>query len=83
MAHIRNREQTSWISQSKFEIEHESELLGCRRIILRIVRFMKDNHLSQKELASRLNVTPQYINKLLHGQDLAGCREKYAGIVGD
>lgn len=70
MAHKRNREQTSWISRTKFEIEHEEELLECRRIVLKIVRYMKDNGLSQKELASRLNVTPQYINKFLHGQEL-------------
>lgn len=70
MAHRRKREQTTWLTQAKFELEHEDELLECRRIVLKIVRYMKDNHLTQKELASRLNVTPQYINKLLHGQDL-------------
>lgn len=61
---------TTWISRSKVEIENEEELLACRRIILKIVRFMKDNNMNQKDLAEKLNVTPQYINKLLHGQDL-------------
>lgn len=70
MAHTRNREQASWISRAKAEIEQEDGILECRRIVLRIVRYMKDNHLTQKELACRLNVTPQYVNKLLHGQDL-------------
>lgn len=60
----------TWISKSKFEIENEEELLACRRIILRIVRYMKDNKMSQKDLAQKLNVSPQYINKLIHGQDL-------------
>ena len=60
----------TWISKSKFEIENEEELLACRRIILRIIRYMKDNKMSQKDLAKKLNVSPQYINKLLHGQDL-------------
>lgn len=60
----------TWISKSKFEIENEEELLACRRIILKIVRYMKDNKMSQKDLAEKLNVSPQYINKLLHGQDL-------------
>ena len=31
---------------------------------------MKDNNMNQKDLAEKLNVTPQYINKLLHGQNL-------------
>lgn len=61
---------TTWISKSKFEIENEEELLACRRIILKIVRYMKDNKMTQKDLSEKLNVSPQYINKLLHGQDL-------------
>lgn len=70
MAHKRIKEQSSWISRAKFEIEHEEEILACRLIVLRIVRFMKDNHLTQKDLAERLNVSPQYINKFLNGGDL-------------
>jgi len=60
----------TWISKSKREIENEEEFLACRRIILRIVRYMKDNMMSQKDLSEKLNVSPQYVNKLLHGQDL-------------
>lgn len=60
----------TWVSKSNVEIENGEELLACRRIILKIVRYMKDNKMSQKDLADKLNVSPQYINKLLHGQDL-------------
>lgn len=60
----------TWISKSKAEIENAEELLACSRIILKIVRYMKDNNINQKELAQKLNVSPQYVNKLLHGQDL-------------
>ncbi len=60
----------TWISKSKDEIRNEEELLACRKIILKIIRYMKDNRLSQKNLAEKLNVSPQYINKLLHGQNL-------------
>ena len=49
---------------------NEEELLACRKIILKIVRYMKDNKMNQKDLAEKLNVSPQYINKLLHGQDI-------------
>ena len=70
MTHKRTRETSSWIVKSKYEIEHEEELLECRLIVLKIVRFMKDNHLSQKDLAEKLDVSPQYINKFLHGQAL-------------
>ena len=60
----------TWVSKSNVEIENGEELLACRRIILKIVRYMKDNKMSQKDLADKLNVSPQYINKLIHGQDL-------------
>ena len=30
---------------------------------------MEANHMSQKQLAEKLGVSPQYINKFLHGQD--------------
>ena len=60
----------TWVSKSNVEVENGEELLACRRIILKIVRYMKDNKMSQKDLADKLNVSPQYINKLLHGQDL-------------
>lgn len=66
----RVKPEKNWISKSKFEIENEEELLACRRIILKIVRYMKDNNMNQRELAQKLGVSPQYINKLLHGQDL-------------
>ena len=62
--------KTSWISKSRSEIDNEDELLACRRIILKIVRYMKDNKMSQKDLSQKLNVSPQYIHKLIHGQDL-------------
>ena len=70
MAQKRLRAVSSWIEEAKHERENEEDLLACRLIVLKIVRYMKDHHLSQKELAEKLNVSPQYINKFLHGQDL-------------
>ena len=70
MAQKRLRAVSSWIEEAKHEREIEEDLLACRLIVLKIVRYMKDHHLSQKELAEKLNVSPQYINKFLHGQDL-------------
>ena len=70
MANGRLRAASSWIEEAKREREIEEDLLACRHIVLKIVRYMKENHLSHKELAKKLNVSPQYINKFLHGQDL-------------
>ena len=70
MAQKRLRAVSSWIEEAKHERENEEDLLACRLIVLKIVRYMKDHHLSQKELAEKFNVSPQYISKFLHGQDL-------------
>ncbi|MDE5883147.1 MAG: helix-turn-helix domain-containing protein, partial [Muribaculaceae bacterium] len=40
-----------------------------KKIVLKVLRYMEDNHMSQKELADKLDVSPQYINKFLHGQE--------------
>ena len=42
----RVKQTTTWISKSKTEIENEEEILACRRIILKIVRYMKDNKMN-------------------------------------
>lgn len=70
MAQGKLRAVSKWIEEAKHEREIEEDLLACRLIVLKIVRYMKDHHLSQKDLAEKLNVSPQYINKFLHGQDL-------------
>lgn len=70
MARERIKKQIPWMSLTDEDFEKEEDLQVCRLIVLRIVRFMKDNNLTQKDLAEKLNVTPQYINKFLHGHDL-------------
>ena len=70
----RLRKSASWITETQRIYENLEETNTFSRIALRIIRYMKDNGLTQKELAERLNVTPQYVNKLLHGAnfDLQG-----------
>lgn len=65
----RLRKSASWITETQRTYENLEETKAFSRFVLRIVRYMKDNGLTQKELAERLNVTPQYVNKLLHGAD--------------
>ena len=49
-------------------IENEEEFIAGKKIVLKVLRYMESNHLSQKDLAEKLGVSPQYINKFLHGQ---------------
>ena len=57
------------MSDATKSIENEEEVIAGKKIILKVLRYMEANHISQKELAGKLGVSPQYINKFLHGQD--------------
>jgi transcriptional regulator with XRE-family HTH domain len=65
----RLRRVSSWVNDTTREIEFEEDLRVGKMIVLKIVRYMEENHLTQKDLAKQLNVSPQYINKFLHGQE--------------
>jgi len=62
------RDVSDWIEKNKEAIERSEELQFGARIVVKIKRYMRANGLSQKQLAEKLNVTPQYINKMLHGE---------------
>lgn len=50
-------------------IENEDEIIAVKKIVLKILRYMETNDLSQKDLAEKLGVSPQYMSKFLHGQE--------------
>lgn len=47
-----------------------SEANACKSIVYRLIQYMYDHKMSQRDLARKLDVIPQYINKLLRGEDL-------------
>ena len=63
------RRTSDWIRKTEDELAHEDEILARTAIILRLLQFMRDHNLKQKDLAEMLGVSPQYVNKLLHDQD--------------
>ncbi len=65
----RLRKVSSWMSDAAASINNEDEILAGKKIVLKILRYMESNRMSQKELAGKLGVSPQYINKFLHGQE--------------
>lgn len=65
----RMRKVSSWMTDAVEAINNEDEILAGKRIVLKIIRYMENNHMSQKDLAEKLDVSPQDINKFLHGQD--------------
>lgn len=59
----------AWMKEDSRDLKRQGEIRATTKIILHLIDFMEQNQMSQTELAKRLNVTPQYIHKLLHGQD--------------
>jgi len=61
------RDVTDWTEKNRQMFDRIEELQFGARIVVKIKRYMRTNGLSQKQLADRLGVSPQYINKMLHG----------------
>lgn len=59
----------AWMKEDSRDLKRQDEIRATTKIILHLINYMEQNQMSQTELAKRLNVTPQYIHKLLHGQD--------------
>ncbi len=51
----------------RYRIENKSWLKESKRIAIKILVALKEQSLSQKDLAEKMNVSPQYINKLVKG----------------
>ena len=60
---------SSWISDTAKSVNNEEEVLAGKKIVLKVLRYMESNNMTQKELAEKLGVSPQYVNKFLHGQE--------------
>lgn len=59
----------SWMKEDSRDLRRQGEIRATTKIIQHLIDYMEQNQMSQTDLAKRLNVTPQYIHKLLHGQD--------------
>ncbi len=62
------KNNSNWVEQLNYDIENREEIRAINFIVLTIKQYMKEHGLKQNELAEILGVTPQYVNKLLHGQ---------------
>lgn len=58
---------SDWTKKNHEIIDRIEEMQFGARIVIKIKNYMRANNLSQKQLADLLSVTPQYINKILHG----------------
>ena len=62
--------QSNYLQNAQFRIENRKWLNYSSNIALRIIAALEQQaHMTQKALAEKLEVSPQYINKILKGQE--------------
>lgn len=64
-----SKEKSGLLEKLKWEKENEQWLDHSFQIALNVVRAMRKQNLNQKDLAQLMQVTPQYISKMLKGKE--------------
>jgi len=64
-----SEEPSTWQQEAEWREENESWLANSFKIALKILNVLRERSLSQKELAEKMLVSPQHINKILKGQE--------------
>jgi ribosome-binding protein aMBF1 (putative translation factor) len=60
---------SDWKAKAKYRRENREWLKKSAAIAVRILNALKAQNLSQKELAERMNISPQQISKIVKGQE--------------
>lgn len=58
-----------FVEEATWRKENASWLRWSRQLAVTLIGYMQDNGLKRADLASRLNVSPQYVSKLLSGTE--------------
>jgi len=65
---IAAKESSKWIENARWREENSDWLEKSAKIALKILRELRAKKMTQKELADHLEVSPQFINKIVKGQ---------------
>jgi ribosome-binding protein aMBF1 (putative translation factor) len=60
---------SEWKAKAKYRRENREWLKKSAAIAVRVLDALKAQNLSQKELAERMNISPQQISKIVKGQE--------------
>ncbi len=60
-------EPSKWLADADYRFENKAWLVISQAIALKILRSLRAKGLSQRDLADKLNVTPQQVNKWVKG----------------
>ena len=66
---LTSKKASGWLEKANWRKENASWLDVSSKIALKILRALRERDLSQKDLAKKMGVSPQYINKILKGSE--------------
>lgn len=61
-------DESTFEADAQWRKENASWLKRSRKVALAIIDFMQANGLSRNDVAEKLNVSPQYVSKILSGK---------------
>lgn len=64
-----SKEPIKWHADSDFRFKNRKWLKRSQAVAVKVLRTLRENGLSQKDLAEKLNVSPQQVNKWLKGNE--------------
>lgn len=62
-------QKSQWLEEAEQRKANKSWLKHSQKIALLVLRHLRENKISQKELAERLSISPQQVNKWLKGNE--------------
>jgi len=69
LSELASGQASEWKAKAQYRRENRGWLKKSAAIALQVLEALKAQQLSQKELAERMKVSPQQINKILKGQE--------------
>jgi transcriptional regulator with XRE-family HTH domain len=66
---LQQAKDSNWVEKTKAKHQNKDWLDLSFKIALKVLRYLRENKISQKELAEKLNFSPQYLSKLLKGKE--------------
>jgi transcriptional regulator with XRE-family HTH domain len=69
IAAIASKEPSGWLKDAQWRSENRAWLKHSQAIAIRILRTLRAKNVSQKELAEKIGVSPQQVNKIVKGRE--------------
>src|SRR5579863_1144417 len=69
LSKLSSNQPSEWKAKAKYRRENREWLKKSAAIAIRVLDALKIQNLSQKELAERMNISPQQISKIVKGQE--------------